>query len=73
MIVGLLAASMASTAGQSLGFSMIMAGVIIRAMAMIRQRHLRSAPTFAKIPTMNPGSLRPCDRHDGDEQQHLAQ
>ena len=52
---------------------LLVARVRMRSVAMISHRHLRRATAFAKIAPMNADSLRPCDRHDRDEQQYLAQ
>ena len=45
----------------------------VRTVTMISSGQLRRATTFTQITAMNPSSLRPCDRHDRDEQKHLAQ
>lgn len=52
---------------------LLVARVRMRPVAMICEGDLRRATALAKIAPMNAGSLRPCNRHNCDEQQYLAQ
>lgn len=55
------------------GCIMIMAAMVMRAVAVIPGGDFLPAGAITQVTPLQPGDLRPRDRHQGDEGEHSAQ